>query len=789
MRLTVNKAIFQCLSLLMLVLISSCSMEKRTIVKSYPVNKPFVYDNKVVVNGNITKDEKNRLTSELDNYWDDSLKVRKIQQFWVRYVIKNPAIFDSNNINRTVNYMNAYLNSQGYYYAHFTDTVKIDTFKNQLRAKITINIKPGKNISIDSVSFDMGDTTLQRLTKNEEKNTLLKKGGPYTKQVISSELDRLVGIYRQNGYYNFSRDDIYASVDSVDTKLLQLTLDPFKQAQIIAEAAKSRRENPTWDIAIEKRPTVDSSTLYQYHIGKIYYYPETKLSDFTDSLPTQKGFLEYKRRELVMRYKKGLFNFKPLREHTYLRSGQLYDENSYYKSINTLGQIGAWQQVDAKPYIRGKDSLDIYFFLVPAIKQSYDVNLEGSLNTSDIGTGNLWGIYTSFSYTNRNVWKRAIQSIETFRTGVELNILNGGSQSNQLFQTFLISLGHTYVFPGIVQPFRNWHLLTKADNKRTLLNVTGSYVDRNEYYRLRSLVTSWGYEWKKGTNVWLYKPLNIELYGIDKLHLLDSLILTNPFLKASFNEGKIISQTLSLIKTFKTPGNPNKTHFLRVGIEEAGGIWGFFNEFKNQIYRYVKVEAEYHQEIKMGKNELAFRAMAGVGYNYGTDSVIGKTLPFFKQFSAGGPNSMRAWGLRQLGMGSSIQSDTLNSSYRDRFGDMQLETNIEYRFPVATIASFKVSSALFADIGNVWNVKKDDTDPNAQFSFRHLTRDLAIGVGSGLRFDFNYFLIRLDFAYKVKDPARQYNNGWMNGFSFTEKRFNGVEVSNLALQLGIGMPF
>jgi outer membrane protein assembly factor BamA len=85
-----------------------------------------------------------------------------------------------------------------------------------------------------------------------------------------------------------------------------------------------------------------------------------------------------------------------------------------------------------------------------------------------------------------------------------------------------------------------------------------------------------------------------------------------------------------------------------------------------------------------------------------------KTLPFFKQFSAGGPYSMRAWGLRQLGMGSSIQSDTISTTnYRDRFGDMQLEANVEYRFPLATVAGIKVASALFADMGNVWNVKTD----------------------------------------------------------------------------------
>ncbi|MFX8554495.1 hypothetical protein ABTM01_20540, partial [Acinetobacter baumannii] len=76
------------------------------------------------------------------------------------------------------------------------------------------------------------------------------------------------------------------------------------------------------------------------------------------------------------------------------------------------------------------------------------------------------------------------------------------------------------------------------------------------------------------------------------------------------------------------------------------------------------------RSLKIGKNELAYRAFGGIGINYGGDSIIGPTLPFFKQFSAGGPNSMRAWVLRQLGLGSSniSEKDPALNAFRDRFG-------------------------------------------------------------------------------------------------------------------------
>lgn len=774
----------------LLMLVSSCSVEQRTTISNPPFHKPFVYETKLNINGNITKDEKIRLTNDLGNYWDDSIRVRKVSQLGVRYVIKNPAAYDTANLERSIQFMNEYLNSQGYYSANYAPEITTEFYKNQERKKIALSINLGKNITFDSINYVLKDSSLQKLTEANKKNSGIQYGDPYTKGAISNELDRLVTLYRQNGYFQFTREHIFAHVDSLDKNLFTLSLDPIQQMELMAIAAGNRQKNRSWPVAMERRTNIDSSAILAYKIGKIYYYPETRITDITDSLAFATHFKEINRGNTIMRYQKGLFIDNPLRENTFLNRGDFYNEKKFFKTLNTLGRMGAWQSADAKIFIRDKDTLDMHFFLVPATKQSYSIDLEGSRNTTDIGSGNLWGISTNLSYTNRNVWKRSIQSVTTFRTGVELNILN--KSSDPLIQTFHISLGQTYSFPRLILPIKNWKPLPDVDDKRTLLNVTGSYVDRRDFYLLRSLVSSWGYEWKKRNVTWLYKPINVELYTIDRFYKLDSLILTNPFLQTSFNEGRVVGQSISYFKNINSKKNPDKSQFMRFGFEESGSLFALFNASASQIYRFVKSEAEYRQTIKYnkGKNALAMRAFAGVGYNYGTDSMIGNTLPFFKQFFAGGPNSMRAWRLRQIGLGSSIQSDTItSSSYRDRFGDMQLEANIEYRFRLTSIGGFKIESAVFADIGNIWSVKKIPGDSDAQFSLKRLGKDLAIAMGAGIRFDFTYFLIRLDAAYKVKDPARQYNNGWMNNFAFKETRANGLQVDNFALQLGIGLPF
>ncbi len=780
--------------LIVLMILSSCSEQKRTWVRNYPKNTPFVYNNQITLHGNFTKDEKKRLLSDLQNYWDDSLKVPKQQQFGLFYKIKNPAVFDSTNIDRSALFMNSYLNAQGYYYSVLTNNYTIDTVKDQIRASVFMDIDAGKNITIDQVSYEMNDSTLQQIAVAEAGKSYLKKSNPYSKQVISNELDRMVGLYRKNGYYKITREDVYAYVDSNNTKLFALTIDPFEQAKLLSEVAKAKKENPNWDIAIRQREVEDSSRILKYHIGNLYYYPETKITDVPDSLITDKTFFEKKSESTFMRYKKGLFSFRPLKEDTYFKKGDVYNEEKYFKTANALGQLSAWQNIDIRPEIRNRDTLDMYFFMTPAVKQSFTVDLEASRNIADIGVTNLLGITTNLSYNNRNVWKNAIQSIATFRTGVELNILSSSNEADQLLQTFLINIGHTYIFPGIIQPFKRWKGLDKIDNRRTLWSVNGGYVDRRNFYRVRNLTTSFGYEWKKGNNSFLYKPINVELYSIDKLDSLDQLIIKNPFLKASFNEGSIVSQSLSFVRTTNGSKNPNKNKFYRLAVEEAGGLFGFIPGLQGNIYRYLKVETEYKQSVKFAKSELAYRAFAGIGYNYGGDTIIGPTLPFYKQFSAGGPNSMRAWRLRQLGLGSSNQSetDTASNAFRDRFGDMQLEFNVEYRFQLATIGSFKIGSALYADIGNVWNIKRAaSTDSDTRFSLNSFTRDMAIGIGTGLRFDMSYFLIRLDFAYKLKDPLRSANNGWMSirDFTWNDIRPNGIKVPNFALQLGIGLPF
>ena len=237
----------------------------------------------------------------------------------------------------------------------------------------------------------------------------------------------------------------------------------------------------------------------------------------------------------------------------------------------------------------------------------------------------------------------------------------------------------------------------------------------------------------------------------------------------------------------QTGSDGAKKNDFRIGIEQSGGLTGLIKQLDQDanLYRFVKLDADFKHYINYKKSALVFRLYGGIGIPYGknNDGTKEQHLPFFKSFYAGGPYSMRAWQVRQLGIGSSKYFDTASQAQRvDRFGDIQLEGNIEYRFNLGSLFGIKIKSALFTDIGNIW-YRSNFGDPRyagAEFNINKLYTDIAVGAGTSLRADFDYFLIRFDWAYKLKNPAFVEDNyGW----------FHDIQLLKGQFQLGINYPF
>lgn len=136
---------------------------------------------------------------------------------------------------------------------------------------------------------------------------------------------------------------------------------------------------------------------------------------------------------------------------------------------------------------------------------------------------------------------------------------------------------------------------------------------------------------------------------------------------------------------------------------------------------------------------------------------------------------MRGWTYRQLGPGSYVPAN--ESPNIERIGDIQMEFNAEFRFPIRN--SFK--GAIFTDIGNIWNYHANELLPGGEFHFNSFYRQLAMDAGLGMRFDLKVAVIRLDLAMPFRNPYPDDEGRYWT--------FHNMSIFDIHPVMNIGYPF
>jgi outer membrane protein insertion porin family len=759
-----------------LTIISSCGV----VPKNAPANKPFVFKYNITVNGNFSTEEKNRLKSRLANQLDDSIKVRAARKILYkginRPVLVNPPLYESANADRSVIYMKALLKSLGYFNDTITYKAIIDTVAgNELRTTVDFTVTPGKVVRIDSFAYNLKQPDLQALATKEP--GLVKKGDPFAKSAISSELDRLVLLYRNNGYMRFGREELIGLWDTIDVSLLQPTFDPLEQLEQL-QKLQERRANPSADLEIRLRPGLDSNRLRKYYVGNITIYPDTPLdtTGFTRKETWVNGVK-------VISYR-NTFKPKILPPNIYLHKGDVYDQRNYLRTSNRFNSLGAWRLVNIEQQPRtGQDTADFTIRLTAARKYSFTANLEGSRN-QNLVSGNLFGIGFNIGLQNRNFGHAAAQASTNLRFGVETG--RDTATDIRFIQTRQLSLNHTIAFPKAI-PRMDWLGEKTRNSIRTLLVFNAATTQRRQLYNLNTINGSWGYEFQWGKKLMTLRFPNIEYSSFSSLPLLDSIFKKNPSLKNIFTDGLITSMMAGMqVKG----GRKKNINVLSLNAEVSGLLTGLIKKnafLDSNLFRFIKIDIDFARKISINRSALVLHFFAGIGYAFGSTVQEDKkyNLPLLRQYFAGGPNSMRAWSLRKLGPGSSVQ-DFGTTGLPDRYGDLHLEANLEYRFPLIKAFGFPVEGALFTDIGNIWYSKPSPNRPSEQvFSMSSLMKDYAVGVGTGFRIDLNFFVVRLDYSIKAKDPSPAPDKVSVKNKWFGYKRWRDADQ----FQLAISYPF
>ena len=697
---------------------------------------------------------------------------------WVMDIGEPPVLYDSTLKLRSSEQIRLFLDNKGYFKNKVTDSV---IFKDK-RANVFYIIHPNKPYRINKITWIIKDELLSYYVFADTANSWLRKGKNYDLDLLQKERERITTDLRNNGYYYFSKDYIYFKADSsLNTNEVNLKL-------IIRNHTEKNEDLDT----IVETPHV------RYYVNNIYvntnYDPRIK-KDSLVKLPPPDTALDKDHEEYKILYRKKL-NYKPrvLTTAMFIQQG-LFQANLADDTYKRLSELRAFKFINIQYKENGTDYLDCYINLTPILKQTFTVESEVT------NTGGNKGVNGSFVYQNRNMFRGAELFEFRVKAGLEVQkLLTKTTDQNQVitesaipFNTIEFGPEASITIPRFLLPFTVSS--TKNKNPKTVFKANYNYQQRPDY-TLGALLGSYGFNWNQDTRIKNYfYPIEISQVHFKGKEGYQVYTANDPLIAYRFTNH--FTNDMRWVQTFSNQ-NLNKKRsytYLRWSAETSGiGLWEIYHTVDHgqvpttdgsytiagtKFSEYVRADFDWrYYKIFSDHNRIVFRFAAGAGYG-GPPFKNLQALPIEKSFFAGGPTSIRAWKTRTLGPGSfnPDAGNSGNASNFDKVGDNHIEGNVEYRFNILRA----LNGAAFVDYGNIWLRKPDPNRPGGEIKYNlELLDEFAIAAGLGLRFDFSFFIVRLDAAFKVKDPARDKGDRWM---------FDHQMLRTTILNFGIGYPF
>lgn len=658
-----------------------------------------------------------------------------------------PVLFDSTYLPQSAALMHDYMVSKGY----LLSSVAYDYKIKRQRATPQFMVKPGPLYTIDSIYFPKDTSHLTAVVRASAENTLLKTGNAFDADVIGSEQLRIFQDIQDNGYYHFLRDNIFFEVDTSN------------QGRIA-------------DIFVKINGNAIDEDMQVHYIGNIYvrpdYFPEN------DELRGQHDTTIYN--NLYFIDPGNSVRMDAVAKAIFISQGQPYSQKDYDYTLVRLSDLGVFKFISIRFNERPGHLLDCFIYLTPARKHALTTEVEASNIEDNVGAA------VKFAYKDKNVFRSANTFDVSLNAGTQIPVFNKDSL------IFNVSGQVNFYLRRFVVPF-NTENFSRYFNPITKISLLANYYQQTKIYILNNYSFTFGYEWKENA-------LKRHIFNPFAVSYVNSTILSDafqqrldddPFLRQSFEDQLIAGLNYSYIFSNQGQNLRHEFTFLRLSGEVAGTALYLINTalggnntdatgryvlFGTNYANFVRFDGDLRHYFQFTENRsLVLRAAAGMAINYWNSDVI----PYIKQFFLGGTSSMRAWSVRSLGPGA--YKDT--SNFFNSAGDIKLEGNIEYRFNIFS----RLDGAVFLDAGNIWLRKNDPNKPGANFEFNRFLSEVAIGTGIGFRFDFTYFILRLDVATPLRDPAYPAGDRWVVK-NLTNRDTHFVK-DNLLFNLAIGYPF
>ncbi len=672
-----------------------------------------------------------------------------------------PAIYDSTLMVQTMNQIDVYLNAKGLFDHQSGYEVK----EKGKRVYVTININENEPYRYTRLDYGIQDTAVLRIVQSRENRSLIEKGDIYDEDVLTLERDRINELLRNRGYFDFARAYIYFDVDTA--------------LMAHGAALKTVIQNP------------ENQSFHQvYVIENVYFKTDADRFGIPRDTITYNG----------INYTAYNHSVSPrmLDQKLDIYPGQRYSQRRTSITQRRLADLDVFQ-FNNIVYSRISETGDtttkrLNAFVNATPSSKFQETAEVGLNFTERRPGP----FSSARLRVRNVFGGAENLDIGARFGLEGQVNISDQQQTVMIREFGGDLSLS--FPTFLLPFIGRNLFVN-NNPRTRIYTGYTNVDRSEYKRtnyelsLDYILQRSQSPLRAPTLQYIFSPININVVqagAIDERfrQYLEFYSQGNLSLLESFRSGLVSFMAFNIIYNTNDFTQTQNAHYFR-SLVEVGGLsnqLGLDLSIGNlRTFQYAKINPDFRRYIPLGnKRYFVYRVNAGIASPLFKSSII----PYDKYFFAGGGSSVRAWQPRRLGPGSLPlvnKTDTLDgvttTFLAEQPGEVLLEGSAEYRFPMFGF----LNGALFVDVGNVWELREDATRPGANFKFNRFYRELAVGTGFGLRFDFSVLILRLDFATKVYEPGGIEGKKFVLGdFRFGDFFTRGNQGS---LNIGIGYPF
>ncbi len=697
---------------------------------------------------------------------------------WVDSTIaEEPVIYDSILTQRTISQLQLYLIKKGY----FESTVKDSVFIKNKKATVIYELIGNTQFTFNKIDYDIKDETIRRLIFSDTSKSNIKTGQAFDQTNIELERDRLTYLIRNNGYFGFTKDYIKLLADS-SNKTHSI------HASLIINNPETKSQHERYlikdiflytNFLLTKRNEIFSDTLiYKDHYKFIFNKK-----------------IDYKKEILI----RPIF-FEP--DHNFSQSN-VEETYKQYQNLKIFSNVNL-EFIDVSDSVGKK--VNAIIRLSPLKRQTYSIESEGT------NSSGYFGIRGNLVYQNKNIFKGA--EIFQIKTGLELkqlpNIVTDNQNTaeqlkNYTFNTIEIGPELSLTIPRFSFPYISSRI-SKRSYPKTIISTAFNYQSNNNYTRTIANV-SFTYSWREGKfKTHTITPIELNSIGIVQSDAFKKLLeeRNNPLLTQSYQKLLITAFKYSFV--FNNQESFKKFHYtyLKITAESAGNIPQLINNSRGAVKilnedketysytifkgtptikalsqpyaQYGKLELDYRSYFNFsGSRKLVIRLDVGYAKAYGNSTSI----PFVKSFIGGGTNDIRAWRARTLGPGNYQNFD---ASALEKIGDIKFVGNFEFRYKVYK----KLNAATFIDCGNIWlnNTDSKTGKIGAQFQLKNCLNSFAVGGGFGLRYDFTFFIFRLDIAAKLRNPEREEGERWV----VLTKDFFNINNFNF-LNIGIGYPF